>query len=87
MGRGDKGYCKTTFSDSNNSSKSSNISYLAAFINDPDSREIVESSAEGTGKRGTNGGFIGVGEPKAPSIHCGFCDVFRVSIYGSCKRD
>ena len=76
----DEGCCETTLSDSDNSSESSNVSQLAGFIEDPDSSEIVESGAEGTGKGGANGSFIGIGEPNALGIYCGFCEVCRALI-------
>ena len=38
---------------------------------------------EGTSKGGADGGFIGVGEPKEPSMHCGFYGVSGSCISGS----
>ena len=83
IGREGEDCCKTTPSDFDNSSKSLNVSQSAGFIEDPNGREIISSSAEGTGKEDTDGGFIGVGELKALGMHCGFYVVSKVLICAS----
>ena len=83
IGRQDEGCCETTPSNSDNSSESLNVSQSVEFIEDPGGREIVGSGTEGIGKGVADGSFIGVGEPKVPSMHCSFCGVSGVLIYMS----
>ena len=85
IGHEDKGYCKATFSNSNNSFESLNILQLAEFIEDHNSREIVRSSIKDTDKGDTNEGFISVGKSKELGIYYSFYRVCKKSIYRSGK--